>query len=813
MHRMSDFIRQADIIYRQRAARIDNAYELLAHERQLTWMTIDEIAKRVLELNTSESTPASTLWAVHRAIILFQVGFIPDNMNHWSSGTFEILPRQDLDLVNQIKAWVREHQEYCISQMQEDNSGLTQKSQQKPSMLTNFAKKIAPIIQKSRSFRPLNPSGYIGPSSVQIEPNPLAFQSVPIRAAEPSETLILRFLELWSARRSARKGSELWALGPMILRATGVYKDKDLAQLDQNIGFNFLQEAGVVAPWETQISFDSRLALPGSNFDIKLDKLLVTASENAQNLDLVDSMADLRKDWGGLEVFCIDAESTQEIDDGFSLEKIPGHDDAFWIHIHIANPTAYIPPDHPIALYAERLTSSLYYPGKIYSMISPNITNAHFSLREGRPVLTFSAKLSTDGRILESQITPGRIHNVTFLTPETANKMLASRASNMFSSIRRYTVGKTPPSGSVGPSRKVVDSLTSGQYEQLRVLQKLGLAHRILRKSSTPMDPQLRFLSILDARMGQYKYPEPNVWYSQMEYPWRRVLRRIEGDPTIGYRTQMFEPQFTIGADVDHALEFTSLVEDIMVLAGEVAGEWCNARGIPILFRGTQENNSIIPQETLDRWKRASEPGQSGEFIYLAALQFGMARSKPLIMTRAVRHDSMAVDAYTKATSPMRRFTDMVAHWQIEAALRAEARLGRALTEMDFPSLPFSRERLQNMASYIAQREGIVKRSESITKTHWCSMMIMRSHHFKEPLYPDPLPETLEAFFIRRDAYVWQGKIKELNLPCLVHIDPHANPNVKYMAEGDWWNVRISKANASQILDVKPLHLISRIDG
>ena len=802
LRRMEDFSRHADAVYRENADKIDNAHKLLAHEKEFRWMHIKEITARVLRLEATKDIPDYTVWAVHRAIILYDMGFLPDVALHWRKGIFEILSRQDMDLVTQIRHWVREHQEYAISKAQ-----ATEKTAggygRKTSVLAEFAKNIRPIIEKSRALRPSTPWGDVGSSVVKVEPNPLSFRNVPLRAAEPSESLILRFLEMWSARNSAREGSPLWALGPLILRSTGVYDDQNIEELNVSTGFNFLKEAGVVAPWENRTIFHSRLALPGLNFDLKTDKLLTDAAKSANAYELIDKMEHLRSDWGSLEVFCIDAHGTQEVDDGVSVETIQGDSSVCWIHVHIANPTAFIPPDHAMAAYAEQIAQSIYFPGKTYSMLPPKITQEHFSLAAGRPVLSFSAKLNDEGEILETRITPSRIHNVIYVTPDTILERLAARDPQS-ATRRTHTVGYAPPLISSEDNKKFSRSLTTTQAQQLELLYRFARAQRRQGFMKMIRAPEEQLLAMQDYAQSWSERPQTLVYYSQMEFPWRRVLRRVEGDPTIRLITNVPDQKVNREAwsnetSISEGLSVSKmLVQSLMVLAGEVAASWCAARGITTIFRGTSDSDTTIAPELRERWIKASQPEQPPEPMLFCSKQYVRASFKGVISNKAIPHRAVGAQAYCKVTSPLRRYGDMATHWQIEAALRLEAKLGRPLTELDHPDLPFSKAKTAALMTRTWQREQIIARSQLTADTAWCALLLARGYHFHEPIYPDPLPEYWEiSIEVEFESY-WFGRIRELDYGCLI-VKHKIARGIGTVAAGDRWKMKIISAEPARI--------------
>ena len=810
MAKMANFIRQADSLYRDHAGKIDQAYDKVAYDKQYRWMHINDITKDVLDLESSDNIPVSTVWAVHRALILHDMGFIPEQYTHWKNGVYEILAKQDMDLVRQIRHWVREYQEFAISQA----CGVAATSSKQPpktSVLADFARDIMPIIRENRLIRARSQSGDLGPSKLQVKPEPVAFRSIPLRAAKPPETLIFRFLEMWSARKTTRIGSPLWALGPMILRSTGAYSEKDLLDLDIPMGYRFLQEVGVFTPWESKVAFNTRLALPGLNFDPQTESLLASASERAEGFEIHDTMSDLRQDWGNLEVFCIDDASTREVDDGISLEPVAGDRSCYWIHVHTANPSACLDPEDAMAKYAEHITQSIYFPDKVYSMFSPKVARKHFSLQPNRPVLTFSAKLSIEGDIIETRITPSRIHNVVFVSPQVTSNLLSPGAKGL--PMVSYTVGHNPAPTYEHHGQKLRSSLTAEQIETLQTLSHLGKARRKKCVDSVVEEPYVKILRNIRNRPTLDRWPRPSVYYSQVEFPWRRVLRKIEGDPTIQIQTRIFQPSILSEGEVaEEAGQGPRLVHDMMVLAGEIGATWCAARNIPLIFQGTKKVDWNSTPDVIRRWQEACLPGQKGEALYLAADEYSRVGRKGAYSASAIKHEVLGTTAYAKVTSPIRRFTDMIAHWQIQAALRLEAQLGRPLTEMDFPTLPFSKSRLESLGQYIKNRDSILMASQASSILHWCNLLVMRGYQFQEPVQAHALPEYLEAFMMWRNTTHWYGKVKELNLEFQIPLVGNSNPNLKHIEVGDWWKVKVE--DASPILGrmvVEPFELISRL--
>jgi exoribonuclease-2 len=101
----------------------------------------------------------------------------------------------------------------------------------------------------------------------------------------------------------------------------------------------------------------------------------------------------------------------------------------------------------------------------------------------------------------------------------------------------------------------------------------------------------------------------------------------------------------------------------MMILAGEAVGELGRQLGVPLPYRGQAE--PVLP----DADELAAVPPGPCQAVML---RMRMTRS---VMATAVplRHAGLGLEAYVQFTSPIRRYGDLLAHWQLKAALRGDA--------------------------------------------------------------------------------------------------------------------------------------------
>jgi exoribonuclease-2 len=123
-------------------------------------------------------------------------------------------------------------------------------------------------------------------------------------------------------------------------------------------------------------------------------------------------------------------------------------------------------------------------------------------------------------------------------------------------------------------------------------------------------------------------------------------------------------PELVVNFDEDASLSIESVEQDTpsrmivaecMILYNSLAAELCRANEIPLLYR-TQEG----PSELLAR----------DELGYLYYVFQQRRKLKPLkIHTRPGPHRGLGLDHYTHATSPIRRYLDIITQRQVKSLL------------------------------------------------------------------------------------------------------------------------------------------------
>ncbi len=356
-----------------------------------------------------------------------------------------------------------------------------------------------------------------------------------------------------------------------------------------------------------------------SSYPMQFPKKVLDVAQSYLQTSLPDRDGD-RLDLTYLKVYTIDDESTEEIDDGLSVEYLTQGNPRLWIHI--ADPSHLVSPGDDLDLEARRRSTSLYLPTGMISMFPAELATGPMSLRQGKlcPALSFGIVLDDAGAVLDYTICASTIKPTYRLTYHDVDEML-----------------------------------------------ELGITD----------EPEVAILASSAAA----------------RYRWRQS----QGSISI----QMPEAVIKVNTKEDIFIELLDgsrsrkLVAEMMILAGEVAGRYCQEHGLPVPFRG-QPQPELPPEEEL--LLLPAGPVRS------CALRRCMPRSEIGIVP--ARHASLGLDTYTQVTSPIRRYTDLLAHFQLKAHLRGDA-------------LPFSSDQMQQILYSVTLSAQEATSVERQTNRYW----------------------------------------------------------------------------------------------
>lgn len=335
-----------------------------------------------------------------------------------------------------------------------------------------------------------------------------------------------------------------------------------------------------------------------------------------------------RLDLTHLKVYTIDDESTQEIDDGLSLEYLDDGRQRLWIHI--ADPTRLVMPGDELDLEARRRSTTLYLPTGMIPMFPSELATGPMSLVQGNvcPALSFGVVLDDRSNIQDYQIHASLIKPTYRLTYEDVDEML-----------------------------------------------QLGIR----------AEPEITEIATWALRREEWRKAQGSINIHMPE-----AVIKVKNDQEIII-------------DVLDDSRSRQLVAEMMILAGEVAGRYGQTHQIPLPFRGQPQPELPSEEELL---QLPAGP------VRFCAMRRCMPRSEMSITP--ARHAGLGLETYTQVTSPIRRYTDLLAHFQLKAHLRGDP-------------LPFSAEQLQEVMLSVTTAAYEATLVERQTNRYW-GLEYLRRH-------------------------------------------------------------------------------------
>ena len=116
-----------------------------------------------------------------------------------------------------------------------------------------------------------------------------------------------------------------------------------------------------------------------------------------------------RRDLTHLRVVTVDDPGTREVDDALSIERLPSGLQRLWIHV--ADPSRWLVPGHPLDLAAQSRGVTMYLPSGMIPLFPWVLAEGVFSLtvNEERCALSFGAVLDDQGALADVTVVPSKV--------------------------------------------------------------------------------------------------------------------------------------------------------------------------------------------------------------------------------------------------------------------------------------------------------------------------------------------------------------------------------------------------------------------
>ena len=322
-----------------------------------------------------------------------------------------------------------------------------------------------------------------------------------------------------------------------------------------------------------------------------------------------------RQDFRARHTVTIDGETARDFDDAITLEKLPnGH---FWLGVHIADVSHYVPEGSALDAAAYERATSVYFPDRAVHMFPEALSTGLCSLNPDVDRLVQSCLMEIDARgtVCRYEMHDGVIHSDARMTYTDVNAILIDR-----------------------------DPETRARYERLIPVFEV-------------MNELFAVLNARRRRRGSIDF----------DLPAAEFLMDDEG-----------RVEAIVAAERNQAHR---IIEEFMLIANETVAGHLEEHDAPSLFRVHESPDPLKVEEFEDftaslgySLGAPSEGVAPRHFQRLLQRLRGKPEERPVafLMLRTMQqarydvqnrgHFGLAAPSYTHFTSPIRRYPDLVVH-------------------------------------------------------------------------------------------------------------------------------------------------------
>lgn len=667
-------------------------YNHFMNEKHKTTASLDELASFAFKCPANEPPNPLQRHVTFLYLVSDNTHFIPSR-DIRASNLWQLRPQEECDNISSIISSVRKRDEAYTGFLSRTKA-----------LITFYNNHADPAL------------GTLSRSSLDISKH---FSN----ALTASDIKFVNFIADWIRSPKVILDSPYEVFVPNMLKALRVYDDKLF--FDRSLAIQFLKQVGMFKPWDN-VGLVEDAAVAGEfiwskeakKSEEKMNEFTTAFLSGKDNTFIKhDPYESIRHDFGDLRVYTIDDPSAKEIDDGISIEHVPGQKSA-WLHVHIADPTTYISPSHDLTDLMHRKVQTLYLPERHFPMLPEELSSKKFSLgstahtnKDGSQyALTFSTKLDGKGNLIDYKIRPSLVKNVVKLYYDDVDTLLQDKVNVQYDPLVDLTKSFSHPT-----------SIAFASYDNFTKE----------RESTVKEDCKKDVLDIFEMSNQHAAKRRKNgaVFFSKAS-PVLELLPSPLDLPQINFSESNYAsslPAIRVKLDKSAYSPARQMVAETMIMGGRIASKFCHENNINIPYRTQSWNSSASTADLKLREEMLAARNPNTGMIEMKDMVQYMSILPPSTVTTrpGLPHVIMGIeDGYTRATSPLRRFLDVVVHWQIKSHL-----LGKK-------KAPFSLKNLNTIAKSIENREKQLSLLQQRSTQFWVISLLdrMRADGFTDTM-------------------------------------------------------------------------------
>jgi ribonuclease R len=365
--------------------------------------------------------------------------------------------------------------------------------------------------------------------------------------------------------------------------------------------------------------------LINKGFELEFSEAVKRESE-ALNDELSEAEVARRRDMRGITTFTIDPDTARDFDDALSYRIL--EDGRKEIGVHIADVTHYVRPDTALDREALKRSTSVYLVDRVLPMLPEKISNELCSLRPNEDKCTFSAVFifNEKGKVEERWFGKTLIHSDRRFSYEEAQEILEK--------------GEGEYAEELLDLNKIAKKLQKKKFKDGAISFESPEVKFKLDEDGTPIDVFVK------VRKDAHKLIEEFMLLANREVATYIVKKGKDGGGEIPFVYRVHDEP-----DPDKIAEFARFA-------------------LELGFKMEMQTPKQIAESflALDVAARENEALRMLQPIAIRSM------AKAIYTTENIGHYGLAFDNYSHFTSPIRRYSDVLAHRLLEKNLEGAFR-------------------------------------------------------------------------------------------------------------------------------------------
>ncbi|MEO1261254.1 MAG: ribonuclease R [Bacteroidota bacterium] len=359
--------------------------------------------------------------------------------------------------------------------------------------------------------------------------------------------------------------------------------------------------------------------LINAGFNLTHDEATLAEAESYPE-EITESEIARRRDFRGVDTFTIDPADAKDFDDAISIEFLENGN--VEIGVHIADVTHFVKPGSALDKEAYNRSTSVYLVDRVLPMLPERLSNGLCSLRPNEDRLTFSASFEFDhnGKVVDRWFGKAIIHSDRRFAYEEAQEVIDTGEGDFADEMKLIN--------------RLAKKMRKGRFKAGAIDFDMYEVRFRLDDEGTPIEVYVK------ERLDAHMLIEEFMLLANREVA-TFIYKKAEGKAEIPFVYRV------------HDYPNPDKVAELAMFAKELGFE---------MHIGS-------PKEVAKSFNRLVKLAETDPGLHLLQPLAVRTMAKAVYSSNNIGHYGLAFDHYSHFTSPIRRYSDVLAHRILEKNL------------------------------------------------------------------------------------------------------------------------------------------------